>query len=226
MSAFMPTVSGRVLRFAEPEVDRDALFQDMAHGLATANRFAGQTPMPYSVAQHCVMGAEAILRETGDVELAAFFLLHDGHEAWLGDWTRPAVEALCEIMESDAVEAGVAAKVARVFPTRVRRGLSLLKRRIDKAVLTAAGFSFPRFEARTPDIEVADIRMLRTERDALLPRQTELWDARVEAAKPFLLRPARLKCWAWPEAEERYQSALRSFCPLLSPPRTPALATA
>ncbi len=226
MSAFLPTVSGRVLRFAEPEVDRDALFQDMAHGLATANRFAGQTPMPYSVAQHSVMGAEAILRETDDVELAAFFLLHDGHEAWLGDWTRPAVAALCETIEADALEAGVSPIVARVFPARVRRGLALMKRRIDKAVLAAAGFSHARFETRAPDIEVADIRMLRTERDALLPRQSELWDARVEAAKPFVLRPARLKCWAWPEAEERFQTALRSFCPHLSLSQTPARATA
>lgn len=42
-----------------------------------------------SIAQHCVMGADALRRETDEPILAALFLLHDAHEFLIGDQTSP-----------------------------------------------------------------------------------------------------------------------------------------
>lgn len=43
----------------------------------------------FSIAQHSVMGADALRRETDEPILAALFLLHDAHEFLIGDQTNP-----------------------------------------------------------------------------------------------------------------------------------------
>lgn len=63
--------------------------------LARIRRYAGQCPLPLSVAEHSVRGARAIVSEHhGEaVEVvanaAAWFLVHDAHEVFSGDFTRP-----------------------------------------------------------------------------------------------------------------------------------------
>lgn len=58
--------------------------RDIAHSLSLINRFTGHTRTPYSVAEHCVIGSEIIRGE-----FALEFLLHDAHEAYLGDVSGP-----------------------------------------------------------------------------------------------------------------------------------------
>lgn len=66
---------------------------DIAAGLSKVCRFAGQCPYFYSVAEHCVLGANYILRTYPDHphkdSLALEFLLHDATEAYLGDISYP-----------------------------------------------------------------------------------------------------------------------------------------
>lgn len=71
----------------ESDVDREII----AQALSRIPRFNGLTGdyCSYSVAQHCVIGANAIYCATEDKKLAFRFLLHDAHEAFLGDITRP-----------------------------------------------------------------------------------------------------------------------------------------
>ena len=70
-------------------------FAEMANCLSKIPRFNGRYRVPgYSVAQHCVMGADALYSECGDALLAGYFLLHDGHEYLSGDVTRPMVAAI------------------------------------------------------------------------------------------------------------------------------------
>lgn len=62
--------------------------QDIAHGLALCNRFAGQTSRPISVAQHSVYAARMIADALGPIQLIRQALLHDAAEAFLGDVTK------------------------------------------------------------------------------------------------------------------------------------------
>lgn len=89
---------GSLMDLARPlpaEVD----FSVMAGALSRIARFSG---MPkdgaFSVAQHCVMGAEALLAEGEDELTAALFLLHDGHEFLIGDKSRPFQQLLAAVL--------------------------------------------------------------------------------------------------------------------------------
>lgn len=67
----------------------DIRVEDIAHHLAQQNRYAGASAFPYSVAQHAVLGAQWILANLGDVELAYAFLHHDDAEYVLPDIPAP-----------------------------------------------------------------------------------------------------------------------------------------
>lgn len=64
---------------------------DIAHHLSLINRFVGASVLPISVAVHSIVVSSAygILHpEASNDELLAA-LLHDAHEAYLGNWSRP-----------------------------------------------------------------------------------------------------------------------------------------
>ncbi|MCC6597025.1 MAG: hypothetical protein IT477_10995, partial [Rhodanobacteraceae bacterium] len=80
----------------------DVRAYDIAQSLSRQNRFLGHTaPVdPYNVAQHSVLGAEHILATTKDERLAFEFLMHDAHEAYVGDIIRPLKAAgLSEVLK-------------------------------------------------------------------------------------------------------------------------------
>lgn len=76
--------------------ESDVNISIIAQALSRIPRFNGLTgdDGSYPVAQHCVIGADAMYEATGDKELAVRFLLHDAHEAFLGDITRPVQKCL------------------------------------------------------------------------------------------------------------------------------------
>jgi hypothetical protein len=57
---------------------------DIAHSLAAINRFNGHTKYPYSVAMHSVLLSRMVAPE-----FAFEGLLHDAHEAYVGDVASP-----------------------------------------------------------------------------------------------------------------------------------------
>ena len=61
--------------------------EDIADGLATAFRFRGLTSVPYTVAQHCALASF-------NCEHPLEALLHDAHEAYMGDVPRPLKKLL------------------------------------------------------------------------------------------------------------------------------------
>lgn len=71
---------------------RDVSAFRVADALAKINRFSGRTPEPWSVAAHSVL----VARLVDDPELKAWALLHDAHEAILGDLTSPAVAFIAD----------------------------------------------------------------------------------------------------------------------------------
>lgn len=81
---------GSVIDIAAPDA-AEVCFLEMGNALSKIARFDGRNPgLAYPVAQHSVMGAQAIMNEGGSQRDAAFFLLHDGHEYIVGDQSRPS----------------------------------------------------------------------------------------------------------------------------------------
>ncbi|MFA5897913.1 MAG: hypothetical protein WC829_02250 [Hyphomicrobium sp.] len=67
----------------------------MACALARSNRWAGNTMLPVSVAQHSVLVMEIFIRRNPVLRHAAISpLLHDGHEYAIGDLSVPTVKLL------------------------------------------------------------------------------------------------------------------------------------
>lgn len=99
-----PTImlgDGSYFDYENPEASAMTI-EDFAYGLAYTCRFRGQTRARlrgnkrcyYSVAEHCVRGAEAVFALTGDRELAFDFLMHEGGEPTCGDDPGP-LKPLC-----------------------------------------------------------------------------------------------------------------------------------
>lgn len=90
------TISGQAVRVGLGSRDTCSL-DDMAHGLALINRYLGQTPKPYSVAQHCVLMATVV---PDGFQLEA--LIHDAHEVFVGDVPRPLKRMLPDFCKLEA----------------------------------------------------------------------------------------------------------------------------
>jgi len=85
------TFTGQLVNLVMPA--RETIdIEDIAHALANLCRFGGHTQYFYSVAEHCCHAHDLCQVNGPDAALAA--LLHDAHEAYLGDWTRPLQCAL------------------------------------------------------------------------------------------------------------------------------------
>ena len=78
------TASGKYFDLFDPEPYMVDLF-DIATGLSNQCRYVGQCPF-YSVAEHCVHGLQYCERVGVDPRR---WLLHDAHEAYTGDMSRP-----------------------------------------------------------------------------------------------------------------------------------------
>ena len=81
--------SGLPFRPFDPRPEHIAL-EDIACGLSRAARWSGQTVVAYTVAQHSVEVSERLSLPG----VAAWGLLHDAAEAYLGDCPRPLKERL------------------------------------------------------------------------------------------------------------------------------------
>ena len=116
-------------------------FHDIAHSLALQCRFNGHCDTFYSVAQHSMGMARMMPREH-----AIYGLLHDAHEAYLGDIIRPVSNLMRREMGFD---------------------LSSLKHEIDCAVWEAANLVPPSDELEA-EIKRLDAVMLATEHRDLI----------------------------------------------------------
>lgn len=189
---WMQTATGVAFDLLRPDPASVRFATDVAPALARLARFNGHVSTgPYSVAQHCVIGAEAMLEETGRSHLAALFLVHDAHEAYIGDLTRPVAMAL-----SSLVGAGVGEAIAD------------LRNRIDAAIYAAAAIPPPTLGQKRL-VQEMDDRMLETERRQLLCTCERPWGLNT---RPVRIRGA-LRPWAWPDAADRWLALFRQLCP-------------
>lgn len=196
--SFRPDGSVRDLTLPDPlEID----FFAMAGALSKIARFNGSNPgVAYSVAQHSVMGAEAIFNETGDTRLAAWFLLHDGEEYLLGDKPTPAQKLLAEHAE----QVGPA---GRGFAITER--WNWIKDAWRNAGFRAAclGLPLPKEWAALHD---HDRRMCNAEMLALFGPKARAQMLPVTNPAPLKLKGG-IRPWAAMKAEERFVEAAKRF---------------
>ena len=133
------TRSGIHFDLLEPTPDMVCI-EDIAWALANIIRFTGHTNWPYSVAQHSVLGAK---QTEGRTRLE--FLLHDAHEAYVGDLSGP-MKPLCPSYRN------IESRINRVV--RIRFGLPFLL---------------------SPQVKEIDLRMLATEKRDLMPQAEGDW---------------------------------------------------
>ena len=102
MSYAIQTVMGNWIDLTAP-APGTITAADISHALSLINRWCGHTCRPYSVAEHSLLVAEIVERELGgDVHAQLAALLHDAHEAFIGDISTPAKRALADADNADA----------------------------------------------------------------------------------------------------------------------------
>lgn len=212
---WLQTASGRAFDLLKPDWRQVDFTVDVPEALARIARFTGHVRAgPYSVAQHCVIGADAVFRETKDREAAAAFLLHDAHEAYLGDIATPIVWALIESFRQNSTTGGFGADA-------LRRTLDRLKHNLDVAIYQAAfvvGEGCPRQYRDL--VKRMDLRMLATEARHLLGPAPQPW-AILDGVEPIRM-VGKLIVWPWPLAADEYRERLRRYLPERFAPAVPS----
>lgn len=175
------TRSGLAIDLVKPDLSRLDIRLDIAVPLSLICRFDGHASngehAGYSVAQHCIKGADAILQETGgDTDAALAFLLHDAHEVLSGDITTPVAESL-DRMALDTV--------GRPMEGIIRRAIKTMKSRLDTEIYRRLGIAWPLPPYRAQIVADMDIRMLRRERDEMMRPAPKPWHDTIEAAAPI-----------------------------------------
>lgn len=166
-------------------------FKEMAASLAGIRRFKG---LGIPVAQHLVVGANAILAEGGSEFEAALYLLHDGHEWALGDITRPSEALLAGIIGPSAMAAIERAKIYW-----------------DGAIYNAAGLPTPGTwqKAWADRVTAMNGRMARAEAlDTFGPRAKPHFETCARPKMKGLLTP-----WSKDRAEVEFLEALDRLIP-------------
>lgn len=198
----------------------DVDFAVIARVLARTPRFGGHTNQGvYSVAQHCVEGARSLLREVNVLDrlqgqergaqqrwaAATAFLLHDAHEAYIGDIATPVAESLAFLAN------GVYPHVDGAYI--VKFAIHALKGRLDEAIYGAAGVAWPLAPEVASLVKQIDVRMCRTERDARMATPPGEWDEAIEAAEP--VPGVDLSMWSEDEAAGAWLDMARELLPSL-----------
>lgn len=202
LGPWMQTASRRAFDLVDPRAELVDFEIDIAEHLARIARFGGAIRSgAYSVAQHCVLGADLAFDQTNNEEFAAAFLLHDAHEAYLGDIATPAAQALASIAFDQTGDG-----------TAVTGAIREMKRRLDVAIHARAGIRFPLSPHVSQFVKEWDRRMLVTERNHLLGGAARPWHEDFESAEPLPVRGS-IKIWAWPVAADAYRARLARWCP-------------
>jgi uncharacterized protein len=89
---WITTYSGVSFHYLDPKPE-EIFIEDIARALSMICRFNGHCKEFYSVAEHCILVSELVKNNP----LAG--LLHDAHEAYLGDMTRPVKNELPDYLK-------------------------------------------------------------------------------------------------------------------------------
>lgn len=177
MKAWIQSHSGKMIHVLEPRRENVNL-TDVAQGLALKNRFLGQTVVPYSVADHCAIGARHLVEVEQDPEAAIGFLLHELGEVYLPDIPAPLKPHLL-------VEVPWA-------PVKVR--WADLERVHEIAILSGLGMDRFYPAIKLPYVKEMDMAMLRWEARDLLGAPPAPWWP--EGEEPYVLSHRDIRQYA------------------------------
>lgn len=167
---WIQTRHGRAFDLLAPKA-ADVHVDDLAASLSKLCRFTGHTDVHYSVAQHCVHVSRAV-----PPGLALAGLLHDAAEAYVGDVSAPLKYAMRSIADDNGLN---------------RSAYDVLEARVHDAVARAFGIDVHDMEH--PEVKLADVRMLVTEkRDLMVGPDPKPWELKVE--------PYEWRLYPWPAA--------------------------
>lgn len=99
---WLQTRSGLAFDFEAPKPDQIDIC-DIAHALGHTCRFVGHCSRFYSVAEHSVHASDLLL--PAGLELARWGLMHDAHEAYVGDVPSPLKTLLADYRALEDVAA-------------------------------------------------------------------------------------------------------------------------
>lgn len=198
---WLPAPSGLSVELVHPQA-AEVDFAEIAHALSHLNRSSGNSLTPVSVGLHTLIGLDLC----PTAEVAAHWLLHDCHEARLGDTTSPMKEALAAV----ALELH-GPLVAHAF-AEVRREL---ERRHDAVIYAEAGLPLPGAMI-VQAIKLVDLRALATERRDFYRRGPAPRPWILDTMQPPVAPGPRVWRWLAPdEVQARLMAAFRSHLPAL-----------
>lgn len=173
---WVQTAIGRAVDLLDPKVEQISA-RDIAHALSRINRFNGYTiGEPWSVAQHSML-VESLLPEHAGPELRLAALLHDAHEAYLGDIATPVASAIVHRI------------LARTTLACAAMVLSDLKDDFDRVIHVAFGLPEVLPAKWAEVIRWHDYRALAVEKDQLMAREPRSWGELPPAQCEFRLQP-------------------------------------
>lgn len=179
------TASGHELDLAYAKPAQMVL-ADVAHALAQINRFTGHCRRPYSVAEHSLLVLDIIehLFAPASVHCRLAALMHDAHEAYVGDLSTP-------------------------MKRTVGDGWALVEHRMERTLRSAWVLHTAAFE-HAAIIKQADLIALATERAQLMPQSAGLWECLVHV-EPItwvdLMAPERC-AMTWADWRDRFADAV------------------
>lgn len=184
----METRSGRIVNLLEPKgesIDPG----DIAFALAGINRFTGHTRL--TVAQHSVHVSKAIGLS---IEGQRWGLLHDAHEAYVGDCSRPYQEAMWQFTKKS--------RDLTTFYPWVRADL-------DEAIQSRFHVTPSKQDRR--EVKLADLAALRAEARWLLPSAGWNWPSCWGAEGIPANLPWDGVVWSSEEAEKRFLERMQEL---------------
>lgn len=144
--------------------------EDIAHALSLKCRFTGHCAFHYSVAQHCLTGAEQLT----DPDQKLAFMLHEVSEAYLPDIAAPIKNYVS------------------MYPENSNESLSwqTVERQHTRVVLSALGVPKLVTTVLSEDIRTVDLRMLATERRDIMAPSSVNWSIPATAYPHFTIKEA------------------------------------
>lgn len=151
IAPWLHTHAGLAFDLVEPRVEQVSL-RDVAHALSNLCRFTGHASRFYSVAEHSVHVSRRVAADVGRLGLPRravwCALMHDAHEAYLGDVASP-------------IKAAMSAMGGTSW-TSFERG-------VERCVRERFDCAFERDSSIASAVLEADLRMLATEAPQVLP---------------------------------------------------------